>query len=191
MTENKNKEIEVKFLEVDKEEIIKKSLALGAIDHGESMVDEIIFKTKENFDNNGSYLVRLRKLEKGRITLSYKHRKERLTDRLNDVEEIEIEVLDFDNTKLFLEKTGFFAVRYQQKIRHTLTLDNVTIDIDTWPRIPTFVELESDSEESLKKMAAKLVLDWSNVKFVGAGSIIEDYGIEVTKLKYYTFTRFE
>jgi adenylate cyclase class 2 len=71
-------------------------------------------------------------------------------------------------------------------------LDNVKIDIDTWPKIPTYVELEGDSEKDLKAMAYKLGFDWGDAVFENAGLVIENrYGLKVLSMKWFTFDRIE
>ncbi|OGZ65980.1 MAG: hypothetical protein A3C50_03080 [Candidatus Staskawiczbacteria bacterium RIFCSPHIGHO2_02_FULL_43_16] len=106
--------------------------------------------------------------------------------------EIEIEVSDLQKAKDFLEELGLVAFRQQEKKRHTFKLGEVIVDIDTWPSIPTYVELEGPNEESLKEAAVKLGLDWKNVVFKSARFIIEEkYGIPVSSLHFFTFSKIE
>jgi adenylate cyclase class 2 len=42
-------------------------------------------------------------------------------------------------------------------------LNGVEVTIDTWPWIPTFVELEASSEEKLMGAAKELELNWQQV----------------------------
>ncbi len=99
---------------------------------------------------------------------------------------------DKNSAKLLLERCGLTAYREQQKLRHTLELDGVTLDIDTWPRVPTYVELESNNEQSIRDVAAKLGLDWKDALFEKPGKVIEErYNIPVTTMHYFTFDRFE
>ncbi len=66
------------------------------------------------------------------------------------------------------------------------------IDIDTWPRVPTYVEIEGQSEEDLKKTAELLGLDWSKVVLENPRVVIEKYyKIPVGMMTYFTFDRFE
>jgi adenylate cyclase class 2 len=68
----------------------------------------------------------------------------------------------------------------------------VVADIDTWPRIPTYIELEGPTEESLKQVATKLNLDWRNVVLENARLVIENrYHIPVGNMKWFTFDKFE
>jgi adenylate cyclase class 2 len=182
-----HQEIEVRFLEVNKPALIQKLLELGAEDFGEELLDEIIFYDIENTWQSQHKLVRLRKISKG-ILLSYKQHHQETVD---GTEEIEITVSDIAAAKNFLLALGIvYAKRYQQKKRHKLVLDGVTIDFDTWPQIPTYVELEGPSEHHLKVLAAQIGLDWSTAIFASAKGVIENnYHIPVTSLEYFTFEK--
>ncbi|MDB5204159.1 MAG: hypothetical protein JWP09_187 [Candidatus Taylorbacteria bacterium] len=183
-----NREIEVRFLEIDKEALINKALSLGAKDLGEVMLEEIIFyNTKEDWRTEHK-LVKIRN-NRDKITVTYKHFQ---SETIDGTEEIEFEINNKNSAKLFLERLGLTAYREQQKLRHTLELDGVTLDIDTWPRIPTYIELESNNEQSIRDVALKLGLDWKDVLFEKPGKVIEErYNIPVTTMRYFTFDRFE
>jgi adenylate cyclase class 2 len=51
---------------------------------------------------------------------------------------------------------------YQVTKRESWLLDDVEVEIDTWPWIPQYVELEGKSEESIKDVVSKLGLEWKN-----------------------------
>lgn len=184
-----NREIEVRFLEIDLPLLQQKLTALKAIDFGEDCLKEIIF-----YDQAGKWqyqekkFVRLRKTKAG-IFVAYKNQQE---ETATGTEEIEFTVDNWDKAKEFLERIGLVAFREQEKKRHSYKLGKVMVDIDTWPKVPTYVELEGPSERSLKEAAAKLGLDWSTVVFEAPRFVIErHYHIPVSKLKYFTFSRIE
>lgn len=181
-------EIECRFLEIDKESLVKKLLELGAHDEGETMLEEIIIYDKEGKWKDSNKFIRLRRIG-NKIKLSYKEHRSHTVD---GVDEIEFEVDDFKKPELLFEKLGLVAYRHQQKKRHTLQLNDVTFDIDTWPRIPAYVELEGDSEEALKKAALTVGFDWNKAVFHDAAWVIENnYKIPVRSMKWFTFDRFE
>jgi adenylate cyclase class 2 len=182
------KEIECRFLEVNKEALIKKLLKLGAKDKGEKMLEEVVlYKTGQEWKPTNGF-VRIR-TSGDTTTLAYKEHREHSVD---GTFEIELKVEDFKKAHALLECIGWGSGRFQQKKRHTFTLHNVTIDIDTWPRVPTYVELEGESEKELKEMAKILGLDWKNVEFHNARWVIEThYKIPLGTMKYFTFNRFE
>lgn len=184
-----HREIEVRFLDIDEEALRERLNRLGAIDVGEDCLEEIIFydKSLRWRDTEGRF-VRLRKTRRA-VILSYKHHQMHTAD---GTEEIEVTVSDLRKTELVLERIGLTAYRHQQKKRHTFEFDGVTIDIDTWPRVPTYVELEGPSEDALQRVAHSLALDWNTAVFENARVVIEQrYKIPVGRLRWFTFERFE
>ena len=182
------KEIEVRFLEIDKEALIKKLISLGAKDFGETMLEEVIVYDKDLKWRDENRLIRLRK-SGNKTALTYKENKAQAAD---SAREIEFEIGDIEKAGLFLEKLGLVQYRHQQKKRHKLVYGGVTIDIDTWPKIPTYVELEGESEKVLQKVAKELGFDWKKAVTKDARYLIEDfYKIPVSRMRWFTFDRFE
>lgn len=183
-----NIETEVRFLNIDKKLIIKKLQDLHALDKGEVLLSEVIFYDKQLSWKNENRLVRLRK-NGSKNLLAYKQHAEQ---RIDGTIETEFSISDAESAYQFLEHIGLVAFRIQEKKRHTFELNNVTIDIDTWPKIPTYVELEGESEEELKSLARLLNLDWSTAIFEDARTVIEKYyNIPVGKLRVFTFEKIE
>lgn len=181
-----NTEIEARFLEIDKQALIDQLHATDAVDKGEVLLNEIIF-----YDNAGAWenrFVRLRSSGSSTI-LTYKHNQHQTIDSAT---EIELSVSDAVKATLLLEAVGLAASRHQEKYRHTFVKDGVTIDIDTWPKIPPYVEFEGPSEKAIRKVAASLGFDWSKAVFDDARAIIsKHYDIPVADLHWFTFDRCE
>ncbi|MCR4274916.1 MAG: CYTH domain-containing protein [Candidatus Campbellbacteria bacterium] len=183
-----HKEIECRFLEIDKDKLVKILLGLGAKDLGEVMLEETIIYDQALKWKEANRFVRIRKTGE-RVKLSYKEHNAHAVD---GAYEIEFDVSDYKKAELLFEKVGLVPYRHQQKKRHTLELDGVTFDIDTWPRIPTYVELEAENEGDLKKVVLKIGYDWKDAIFNNAAWVIEEkYGIPVRKLRWFTFDRME
>ncbi len=181
-------EIECRFLEIDKEALIKKLIQLAAHDEGEQMLEETIIYDPELKWLGEERMVRLRKVG-DKVKLTYKDQKIQTVD---GTFELELTIDDYEKAELFFEKIGLRPFRRQQKKRHTFQLGDVTVDIDTWPRIPTYVELEGPSEDALKDAAKALSLDWKDANFHNARWVIENkYNIPVGKMTWFTFDRFE
>ncbi len=187
---NSNREIEVRFLEIDKLGLINKLHSLGAEDKGEEKLREIIFYDKDlQWGKVGSnQYVRLRSTQNG-IYLTYK---QHVAVAVDGAIEYEVKVSDLASAKEILQAIGLVAYREQEKMRHRFILDDVMVDIIDWPKIPTLVELEGESEQALKTVAEKLELDWNNVTLGDNRSVIENrYHIPISKLKYFTFDKIE
>ncbi len=149
-------EIEAKFPDVDKIEfrkILKKSRAVCEY-------SEILMRRK-NFDFPNRQQIKgwVRVRDEGnKITLSYKQ----VDDRsLHGTKEVTVVVDDFDTTGEFLLAIGLKVKSYQETKREKWKLNDVEITIDTWPWVPTFVELEGPSEKIVRETAKILGLDWS------------------------------
>lgn len=184
-----NREIEAKFLEIDKDALVAKLKSKGATDVGKDFIKDVIFYDREGrWRQTDKTFVRIRKTNRG-FTLTYKNVE---TETAIGTEEIEFSISDFDKSQNFLEAIGLVKVRDQEKKRHTFKLGNVVVDIDTWPKVPTYAELEGPSEEEIKKAAISLGFDWSKAVFCNAMMAIERYyHIPVRILRYFTFNKVE
>jgi adenylate cyclase, class 2 len=180
-------EIEARFKEVNADEIVKKVIELGGRDMGVKFLEETIFYDSElKWREEGRY-VRLRSYD-GKYIFTYKHIKK---DSIDGAEEIEFGVDDPSSLRDFIERLGLIAFRTQQKKRHTLDLDGVIFDIDQWPIIPAYLEIEGESEVAVRSAAERAGLNWKDAIFLDARKIIEGYGIDVSKFKYFTFEKCE
>jgi adenylate cyclase class 2 len=183
-----NKEIEARFLNINKDEFIQKLQTLGAIDKGEATLSEIIFYDSQNKWQNEGRFVRIRSSQKG-TTITYKQNQAQTIDSAT---EIEFSTQEPEQVEKFLEHIGLAAFRHQEKRRHTFLLNEVTIDIDTWPKIPTYVEFEGPSEKEIRAVAEMAGFDWTEAVFDDARKIIENrYNIPVGSFKWFTFDKFE
>lgn len=153
-----NVELEAKFLDID----VKKLRAL-LTEKGATLIHPERLMRRKNFDYPDGRLekiggwVRVRD-EGDKVTLAYKQ----LVHRgLDGTKEISLTVENFDTITNLLLAIGLENKSYQETKRERWDLDGVEVTIDTWPWIPTFVELECVSEEKLKETAQQLGLDWS------------------------------
>ena len=182
-----NIELEARFTDIDPQNLIEFAKNLGAEDKGSKFLKETIFYDKElKWRSEGKY-ARLRSFDNKNI-FTYKHITKEAVD---GAEEIEFEVTHPDNLQLFLERVGLIPFRVQEKKRHTLELEGVTLDFDQWPLIPPYLEIEGKSEEKIREIALQLGLKWEDTVFSDARKIIEGYGVDVSKFTYFTFEKCE
>jgi len=183
-----NREIEIKFLEIDADDVKKRLLAAGARDLGDDSLYETVFYDREMRWPKENKFVRIRRAKSG-SRLTYKHSDETTVD---GTIEIEFGVDDAEKAKALLVAVGLTAFREQEKKRHSFVLGEVMADIDTWPGIPTYLELEGPSEAALKHASDALGFDWSQRHFGTASHIISDiYHVPVKSLKFFTFEKQE
>jgi len=183
-----NREIEVRFFEIDEKAIVARLIELKARDQGEELIKEVIFCDKDRqwlVSMERRYL-RLRQDKTGQH-LTFKKLLE-LT--ASGTLEIEIEVDDWFKAIEFLTAIGFIVLREQEKKRHRFVLDSVEVDIVNWPGIPASLELEGKSEDNLKAVVAKLNLPWSEAVVRDTMWIIENkYKMPINSYRYFTFNK--
>lgn len=174
-------EYEIRVLEVSKEEIIKKIEEIGGIKQGEYNQKRYVYDL--NPVQKGKW-IRLR--TNGKVTtLTYK---DIISNTIDGTKEVEIVVDDFEKTNEFLEKIGFSSRSYQENNRIQYMLDDVEIDIDSWPMIPTYLEIEGKSEEDVLKMQELLKIDKSKITTLNCDDIYKQiYNIDISKIKELKF----
>lgn len=64
----------------------------------------------------------------------------------------------------------------------------MVVDIDFWPRIPPYVEIESESREAINQVVQLLELDMKNAVELDAKAIYKEiYDIEINGIKELVF----
>ena len=174
-----NNEIEAQFLDINKDEIRAKLKEIGAtLKKPEVLMKRIVFYTgKHSF-------ARVRD-EGDKIVMTYKN----VTDdhAILGTKEVNITVNDYDDAVLFMRGCGLKIKAHQESLRETWTIGDVEICIDTWPWIPTFIEIEGPTEESVWDTAAKLGLEKTKAKFGSVDTTYQHYyGIDTDVVNLHT-----
>lgn len=156
-------EIEATFLEINKDELRAKLRAAGA-----KLVQPEILMRRIVFDISKHAFARVRD-EGNRIVLTYKNHH---NNTLTGTEEINVEVSDYDDTIAILKASGLHAKSDEDSYRESWELDGVEIDIDTWPWIPSYVEIEGATPTAVEAISAKLGFNMQNAII---GSVDEVY----------------
>lgn len=171
-------EIEAKFLDVNHDEIRKKLKALGA-----KLEQPMRLMRRKNYDykdrrleNEKTGWVRVRD-EGDKITLAYKQLEDRT---LLGTKEVSLDVNDFEATCRFLENIGLEVQSYQETKRESWTIGEIQIELDEWPWVNPFIEIEAPDEASLKNIAAKLGYDWKDALH-GSVEIVYQAEYDVTE----------
>ena len=174
-------EYEIRVLEVNKEKMIKRLEELGAEKIGEFNQKRYVYNTKPE---HPSRWIRLR--TNGIITtLTYKDVKKNTID---GTKELEFEVGDFETANEFLEIIGYKNKGYQENNRIQYKLNGIEIDIDTWPMIPTYMEIEAKAEEEVFEIIELLQVDKEKVTALNCKDIYQKiYNINIDEIKELKF----
>lgn len=185
-----HEEIEAKYLNINPAELEKKLAAIGAKRVGEMFYIAHSFDYPDwRLDKEHSWL-RLRTDGK-ETTLTFKKRigVKASGGQANDdgMEEVEVKVDDFEKTKLIIHKLGFVDKRYMEKKRIRWEKDGVEYDIDFWPELKPYLEIEADSWERVDKAALELGLDLADKKVFSASQAYSVGGINVNEYSRLAF----
>lgn len=175
-------EIEVVFLEIDKDALEKKLATIGAHKVKDIFYRHVAMDYPDYRLNKDNSWIRLRD-EDGEVVLAYKKRLGVTSQdgSTNDegMEEIEVIVDSYDATKLFLQKVGFIEKHEAEKKRTRWQKGETVFDIDTWPALPTFLEIEAPTWEDIDAAAELLGFDPKERKICSVNQIYKMYGMSV------------
>lgn len=165
-------EFETRILDINVSELVERLEKVGAKFINNYNQKRYIYDFKPV--QNGKW-VRLR-TDGEKTTLTIKEIK---NDGIAGTKELEIEVNDIEKTNLILEELGYKARSYQENKRTRYIYNNIEIDIDTWPKIPTYVEFEGQSEEELIRFVEMLGFTKDDLVTFGVSKIYKHYGLDI------------
>ena len=176
-----NTEIEERVLEIDKDKVIAKLEELGAKKIGDWHQKRYVYDFIPKRENEW---IRLRTNGK-ETTLTYKNIESK---DISGTKELEIVVSDFEEKNKLLKIMGYTPRSFQENLRTRYYLDHIEIDIDTWPLIPTYLEIEGNSVEDVKRVEKLLELNKSKVTTMNCQDIyLEEYGIDINQIEELKF----
>jgi len=155
-------EVEVKFLDVPHDEARKRLERTGASrKHSMRLMRRAIIDYPDRRLQTGTAgawaSVRVRD-EGDRVTCTYKHV---ATDGKDSMHEIEFTVSSYENAVEFFKAIGLDVYTEQETKRETWQLGDVKVELDEWPWIPPYIEIEGPSEEAVRQVAERLGYDFS------------------------------
>ncbi len=177
-------EFEAKAPKIDKDSIRTKLKELGAeLVFPERKFIRMTFDTPELRAKNA--WVRLRD-EGDCYTMTFK-----VVDDRNSIEgmrEVGFVVDDIAAAKDFLEQLGVKQKGYEENLREEWKIGDVLFEIDTWPLIDPYLEIEGPDEKAVKEYFEKLGLDYSEAVFGSVDILYKDlYGIDILSKERLTF----
>ncbi|MFO8015730.1 MAG: class IV adenylate cyclase [Candidatus Woesearchaeota archaeon] len=176
-------EHETKVLDIDREEVEKKIISLGAEKEPE------VFMRRWVFDLNPEGHEWLRLRDNGHnVTIAYK-RKDGMG--VSETEEIETAVEDFEKAYEILSRLHFKAMYYRESRRQMFRLDDIEFTIDTWPGIKPLLEIEAGSGERVNEGLRMLGLEGKDCGNLCMKEVYKMKGINPDSRKRMTFEDFD
>lgn len=166
-------EYEVRILEINTDEIKNKLEELNA-----TLVEDV-FQRRYLYDFNPvnpDKWIRLR-TNGTTTTLTIKDVQ---SSKIDGTHEMEIVVDDFETTNEILNELGYKPRGIQENKRIKYDLNGVEVDIDTWPRIPSYLEIEGKTEEEVYNTLELLGIPRNKAISLNTQSIYKEYyGIDL------------
>lgn len=148
--------------------------------------DENLTSFMKQFHNNSKKWIRVRQTG-DKATIAVKHILADNNSGVQQMLETEIDVPSVKEADTLLEALGFSHKSYQEKERITYMLFDREIDIDTWPFLPTYFEIEGESQEDLTNVLNKLGYSFEDAVSCTADEIYAKIGIIVDELRELRF----
>jgi adenylate cyclase class 2 len=174
-------EHEAKILDIDPEALHNRITELGGTTIGTYSMRRYVY------DINPADQTRWIRLRDNGITTTLAV-KQITSDAIDGTHETEVTVSDFDTTNALLAQLGYTPKSYQENTRTTYNLDGVELDIDTWPRIPPYLEIEADSPATIYDTASRLGYTKHDLTSQNTTKIYAHYGIDLAAVANLRFT---
>ena len=175
-----NTECEIKILDIDVEELINKLEELGAEKIGEydqkRYVYDVVPKQEGKF-------IRLR-TNGVKTTLTYKDKK---YTSMSSTKELELEIEDFSKAHMLLTAAGLSIDKYVENKRISYKYDDVEFDIDCYPMIPPYVEIEAKNEDIINEFINKLGLQNYEATIDSLKKVYKKYNVDFESMKEIKF----
>ena len=168
-------EIEVKILNIDEKDVIRKLDNLGAKKVFDGII-ESYFYDKDNKLKKNNDLLRLRRMG-DKTLLTFKHKVSK--DEVKIYDEHETEISNFEDAKNIIESLDYKQEKILRKTRISYRIGKTKFEIDKYideySDIPTFLEIEAESKEEIFRNVEILGFQRKDCCSKSTDEIIKDY----------------
>lgn len=168
-------EHEAKILNVDPTDIVRRILDKGGHRVAKRSMRRHVYDINPG---DASKWIRLRDTG-SEVTLTVK---EIVHDGIDGTHETEVVVSDFEATNALLETLGYHSKAYQENERVSFLLDGAQVEIDTWPLIPPYVEIEAAAKEDVIRVAELLGYTETDLTGENTTKVYARYGIDLSAI---------
>src|SRR3989344_8358118 len=178
------KEIETKVLEVDKEKIKKTLKSLGAKETQNTRLVVDWYGPKGVNINKQPWYLRIRTTSDGKNEVSWKSLP-KITGNTRHSDEINVNVSDATMLGKLFENIGIEHYAHQEKNRASFLFKDWQFDLDQYPGMPAYLEIEGKSHEHVQE--AILMLELGNHKSIGEGErvlIKKEYDLDWFNMRF-------
>jgi adenylate cyclase class 2 len=177
-------EIETKVLEVDKEKIKEALRSLGAKEIQNTRLVVDWYCPKGANESGHPWYLRIRTTTEGKNEVSWKSLP-KITGNTRHSDEVNINVSDVMLTKKLFENIGLQNYAHQEKDRVSFILKDWQFDLDQYPGMPAYLEIEGTSHEHVQEAIKLLNLESHTSIGEGERVLIEKkYGLNWLNMSF-------
>ena len=177
-------EIETKVLDIDLEAVKQKLVGLGSKKIQETRLVVDWYRTKGVKEGEDPWFLRIRSYSDGKHEVTWKAKSDILgTARRH--KEINFIISEPEKLADLFEEIGLEKYAHQEKDRTSFTYKNWQFDIDQYPGMPAFMEIEGNSENHVKEAVEILGLENNKTWAKGERILIQDiYNLDWYNMKF-------
>ncbi len=177
-------EIETKVLDIDADAIKEGLIALGAVKKQETRLLVDWYQVAGTKEGSEDWFLRIRSNSEGKHEVTWKA-KSSIIGVGRKHKEINFLITEPEKlADLFLE-LGLEKYAHQEKDRTSLALKDWLIEIDQYPNMPPFLEIEGKDEDHLKEAIKLLGLENNRTWAKGERILIQEvYGLDWYNMKF-------
>jgi len=177
-------EIETKVLDIDAKSVKAKLTSLAAEKTQETRLVVDWYRVKGTKEGEDPWFLRIRSNSEGKHEVTWKAKSEVLgTARKH--KEINFHIEEPEKLADLFEELGLEAYAHQEKDRVSFEYKDWHFDIDQYPGMPAYLEIEGTSEEHVKEGVALLGLESNPTWARGERILIQDtYGLDWYQMRF-------
>lgn len=107
------------------------------------------------------------------------------------LQESEVVVDNFTKCFQLLESIGFSAFRYHEKYRTVYDLENIEVEVNEYPGIPPYIEIQADSSVGLAETVKKIGYEFNQSSPMSAIQILRHYGLKDVNIIKFPDSQFQ
>ena len=177
-------EIETKVLDIDAEVFKEKIISLGAVKAQDTRLVVDWYRQKGVKEGDDLWFLRIRSNSKGAHEVTWKAKSDILGTARNH-KEINFNVAEPEKLADLFESIGLEKYAHQEKDRVSFDLKNWHFDLDTYPKMPAYLEIEGQSEEHVNEAIKLLGLGKHKTWAKGERILIQEiYGLDWYKMSF-------
>ena len=149
--------------------------------------DRKMLKIIEDTGNRFFKWIRLRQDgEIVEITIKYIY-SNKANYNIDEVKEIEIKTDNFEMANKLIEEMGYYRKKLAEKKRDSYSYQGMDIEIDEWPLLESYIEIEGSNIDKIYELANLLGYSKEQTRVMNTEDVYLEKGIDLSKYEEMTF----